>query len=148
MDPTLKKGRWTSEEDQLLRDAFARLGPQWTALGKLIFGVLRSAFRLTYLASHVPGRNDEQVAKRWKDVLSPELQLSAPWTREEDEMLLRLYRIHGPKWTLISDAFPRRNGIACRNRHRKWSKLTQGMLRYPKVCFEQLILQISVRDRN
>jgi hypothetical protein len=89
--------------------------------------------RIDCPASYVPGRNDEQVAKRWKDVLSPELDLSAPWTRDEDEMLLKLHRIHGPKWTLISDAFPKRNGIACRNRHRKWSKLTQGAFTCSKL---------------
>lgn len=126
LDPTLKKGRWTSEEDQLLRDAFARLGPQWTALGIPLSAFPSTRFSPNRSALYVPGRTDEQVAKRWKDVLAPELDLAAPWTRAEDTLLFKLHRVHGPKWTLISDAFPRRNGIACRNRHRKWSKSTQG----------------------
>ena len=75
----------------------------------------------------VPGRTDEQVAKRWKDVLSPDLNLDAQWTPEEDALLVRLFKEHGPKWTLMSDSFPTRNGIACRNRFRRF-KRTEGEL--------------------
>jgi len=77
-------------------------------------------------ASRIPGRNDEQVAKRWKDVLSPDLSLDTPWTPEEDLLLLNLFKELGPKWTPMSDRFPGRNGIACRNRFRKFKSFRTG----------------------
>jgi hypothetical protein len=74
----------------------------------------------------IPGRNDEQVAKRWRDVLSPELDLDAPWTPEEDALLVNLFKEMGPKWTPMSDSFPKRNGIACRNRFRRFKFMHLG----------------------
>jgi hypothetical protein len=85
-------------------------------------------FRVLIPASRIPGRNDEQVAKRWKDVLSPDLSLDTPWTPEEDLLLLNLFKEIGPKWTPMSDHFPGRNGIACRNRFRKFKSLRLGEL--------------------
>lgn len=78
-------------------------------------------------AKRIRGRTDEQVAKRWKDVLAPDLKLEAPWTEEEDALLLELYEKHGPKWTLMSDFVEGRNGIACRNRFRRF-KLSSELL--------------------
>ncbi|KAI9632890.1 Homeodomain-like protein, partial [Dioszegia hungarica] len=103
LDPGLKKGRWTQDEDEALRKAFLEVGAQWKEM-----------------ALRVPGRTDEQVAKRWRDVLSPDLVLDAPWTPEEDALLLRLFKEHGPKWTKISHSFATRNGIAVRNRFRRF----------------------------
>lgn len=76
----------------------------------------------------VPGRTDEQVAKRWKDVLSPDLNLDAQWTPEEDALLVKLFKEHGPKWTLMSDSFPTRNGIACRNRFRRFRRTGEACM--------------------
>ncbi|KAG9497184.1 hypothetical protein J7337_011976 [Fusarium musae] len=36
LDPSLRKGRWTSQEDEILLSAYARLGPLWNEIGKLI----------------------------------------------------------------------------------------------------------------
>lgn len=35
LDPSLRKGRWTSQEDEILLSAYARLGPLWNDIGKL-----------------------------------------------------------------------------------------------------------------
>ena len=35
-------------------------------------------------------------------------------------LLLKLFKELGPKWTPMSDHFPGRNGIGCRNRFRKF----------------------------
>jgi len=61
-------------------------------------------------------------------VLAPELRLEAPWTAEEDTLLMKLYEEHGPRWTLMSDSFPTRNGIACRNRFRRYKIPGKGVL--------------------
>jgi myb proto-oncogene protein len=34
LDPGLRKGRWTREEDITLRAAYSELGPQWREIGQ------------------------------------------------------------------------------------------------------------------
>lgn len=34
LDPALRKGRWSKEEDELLLAAYKRLGPAWKDIGK------------------------------------------------------------------------------------------------------------------
>ena len=51
LDPTLKTGPWTEEEDQILLEGFARHGSSWSELAKLL-----------------PGRNQTKVRDRWKAV--------------------------------------------------------------------------------
>ncbi|CAK9784766.1 hypothetical protein CC85DRAFT_285241 [Cutaneotrichosporon oleaginosum] len=105
LDPRVRKGRWSPEEDELLRKLYAELGPQWKAI-----------------ALRIPGRKDDQVSKRWRDVLAPELTSKKPWSDEEDALLLALLEEKGPKWTAIAEQLPGRSPIACRNRSRKYRK--------------------------
>lgn len=41
------------------------------------------------------------------------------WTQAEDDTLLRLYGVHGPKWALIARAIPGRTDDACSKRYRE-----------------------------
>lgn len=34
LDPSLRKGKWTEEEDRKLRQLYAELGPQWKEIGR------------------------------------------------------------------------------------------------------------------
>lgn len=34
MDPNLKKGKWSSEEDERLRELYSQLGPRWKEIGE------------------------------------------------------------------------------------------------------------------
>jgi Myb-like DNA-binding domain len=52
LDPSLKKGEWTPEEDQIILANQARIGNKWSAITKLI-----------------PGRTENQVKNRWKSIL-------------------------------------------------------------------------------
>ncbi|GMK57629.1 hypothetical protein CspeluHIS016_0404630 [Cutaneotrichosporon spelunceum] len=105
LDPRVRKGRWSPDEDDLLRKLYAELGPQWKAI-----------------ALRIPGRKDDQVSKRWRDVLAPELTSKKPWSEDEDRLLLQLLEEKGPKWTSIAEQLPGRSPIACRNRSRKYRK--------------------------
>ena len=56
--------------------------------------------------------------QRWLHSLSPTIKKSA-WAREEDEALVSLYDIHGPKWSLIARHIPGRTDDACSKRYRE-----------------------------
>ncbi len=93
-------GKWTEEEDDLLRRAVREHGGKnW----KKIAGCL-------------PGRSDVQCLHRWQKVLRPGL-VKGPWTTEEDETVARLVHLHGTKkWSQIARQLNGRLGKQCRER--------------------------------
>lgn len=106
LDPKLRRGRWNKTEDKILKESYEKLGPAWQRIAQLI-----------------PGRTDDQCAKRYNDVVSPDVQdRLRPWVPEEDEKLLGLYAKYGSKWQTIAGEMSRRTGLTCRNR---WRKLTR-----------------------
>ncbi|KAJ2822510.1 hypothetical protein IWW50_004183, partial [Coemansia erecta] len=101
LDPSLHKGPWTSEEDDLLRQRVAQFPSQWSRV-----------------AEGIPGRTDDQCAKRWRESLDPEIDRSK-WRPEEDRLLLEKYSELGTQWQKIATFFQGRPGLHCRNRWRK-----------------------------
>jgi len=93
------KGKWTPEEDETLRRAVSQhKGKNWKKI-----------------AEHVADRTDVQCLHRWQKVLNPEL-VKGPWTKEEDELVLKLVEKHGAKkWSLIASHLRGRIGKQCRN---------------------------------
>ncbi|GAA6010690.1 hypothetical protein JCM10207_005799 [Rhodosporidiobolus poonsookiae] len=105
LNPDLKKGRWTKEEDQRLRELYGILGPKWKEI-----------------ALQIPGRMDDQVSKRWRDAVNPALRRNEPWAAAEDAMLLALYEQLGPQWAEISERIDGRSPLHCRNRYRRYDR--------------------------
>ena len=70
------------------------------------------------VACFMSGRNARQCRERWRTVLTPGL-INGPWSHAEDELLVRLYREHGPKWSLISKHF---NGRSDSNVKNRWTR--------------------------
>lgn len=93
-------GKWTEEEDELLREAVADYGGKsWKKI----------AVRLS-------GRTDVQCLHRWQKVLKPGL-IKGPWTPEEDAKVIELVKIHGnKKWSFIARQLKGRLGKQCRER--------------------------------
>eukprot|EP01121_Diplochlamys_sp_Union-15-3_P016626 TRINITY_DN5694_c0_g2_i1.p1 TRINITY_DN5694_c0_g2~~TRINITY_DN5694_c0_g2_i1.p1 ORF type:complete len:174 (-),score=38.59 TRINITY_DN5694_c0_g2_i1:79-600(-) len=94
------RGRWTSEEDDILRESVAKYGAKnWKKI-----------------AESVKGRSDVQCLHRWQKVLNPEL-VKGPWTKEEDDMVTKLVLKYGAKhWSQIASHLPGRIGKQCRER--------------------------------
>lgn len=103
LDPRLKKGKWTQEEDERLIQAFNKYGSSWHKVSQ-----------------EIDGRTDDQCAKRYIEVLDPKTKdRLKTWDRQEDLKLINLVKTHGTKWRTISMGFSGRPSLTCRNRWRK-----------------------------
>jgi hypothetical protein len=104
LDPKLRKGNWTAEEDQIIMDSVNQYGPQ----------------KWTLIASHLPpGRTGKQCRERWGNVLDPNIDHS-PWTQQDEDMLIELVQELGKKWVLIAKSFPGRTANQCNN---QWNQI-------------------------
>ncbi|XP_041019336.1 transcription factor MYB3R-1 isoform X2 [Juglans microcarpa x Juglans regia] len=94
------KGQWTPEEDEVLQKAVQRFkGKNWKKIAECF-----------------KDRTDVQCLHRWQKVLNPEL-VKGPWSKEEDEVIIKLVNKHGPKkWSTIAQHLPGRIGKQCRER--------------------------------
>jgi hypothetical protein len=63
----------------------------------------------------LPGRTDDQCAKRWRENLDPSIS-RRPWTEEEDELLMETYEKIGKRWKDLASLFQGRPPVHCRNR--------------------------------
>lgn len=98
LNERLKKGTWTIEEDNRLREAIVLLDNDWARI-----------------AEHVGNRSGDQCSKRWREVLDPTIN-KTPWTAEEDRLLVEFYHKHGSCWQVISTYLNNRRALQCRNR--------------------------------
>ncbi|KAL2707510.1 Myb-like DNA-binding protein BAS1 [Kluyveromyces marxianus] len=103
LDPVLRKGKWTPEEDELLLKSYEEHGPQW--------------LKISYVLKH---RTEDQCAKRYIEVLDPSTKdRLRPWDEEEDVLLIAKVKKYGTKWRQISTEMDARPSLTCRNRWRK-----------------------------
>ncbi|KZO91179.1 hypothetical protein CALVIDRAFT_521914 [Calocera viscosa TUFC12733] len=102
MERQLRRGAWTPEEDQLLREAVEMYTNQWSQV-----------------AAIVGSRSGDQCAKRWTDAINPEIGNAdhSRWKPEEDALLAKGVKKHGRAWAQIVRLYlPRRTGLAAKNR--------------------------------
>ncbi|KAG0044474.1 hypothetical protein BGZ83_010312 [Gryganskiella cystojenkinii] len=107
VDPTnksedvLKKGTWTSAEEEILLEAVRDLSSEnWHAI-----------------AMKVPGRNAKQCMQKWQTDLDPQIN-RLPWTPAEDEKLVEAYHTFGNSWQQIAKMVETRTWYQCYNRVR------------------------------
>lgn len=110
LDPNLKKGKWTPEEDSQLLKAYETHGPHWQSVSE-----------------GIPGRTEDQCAKRYIEVLGPSTEgRLRKWTLEEDLSLVNKVKKYGTKWRRISSEMEFRPSLTCRNR---WRKIITSVVR-------------------
>ncbi|CAM9851800.1 unnamed protein product, partial [Ectocarpus fasciculatus] len=99
-DSATSRGKWTADEDEILRQAvFKHGGRNWKKI-----------------SDYLDGRTDVQCLHRWQKVLRPGL-VKGPWTKEEDEMVVDLVSRYGVKsWSFIARQLKGRLGKQCRER--------------------------------
>lgn len=95
-----QRSRFSKEEDELLKMLVnSQSQPKWSEI-----------------AQHFHNRTARQCRERYNNYLRPDL-INGPWTVEEDELLIQLYELHGPKWSLISQNFNSRSSVNVKNHY-------------------------------
>ncbi|XP_048181642.1 snRNA-activating protein complex subunit 4 isoform X2 [Corvus hawaiiensis] len=97
VDPSLKKGPWTAEEDAMLMAAVTKYGAKdWYKI-----------------RTEVPGRSDAQCRDRYLKALHWDVK-KGKWSLEEEEQLIELVQKHGlGHWSKIASELPHRTGSQC-----------------------------------
>ncbi|AWP07746.1 putative snRNA-activating protein complex subunit 4 [Scophthalmus maximus] len=110
LDPSLKKGPWTKDEDELLLQAVSHHGEKnWWKI------------RL-----EVPGRTDSSCRDRYQDCLKSGRKRGA-FDEQERNLLLLLVQKHGVgRWAKIAAEIPHRYDAQCL---REWRKVSR-----PRPC--------------
>ncbi|KAJ7499157.1 hypothetical protein FB451DRAFT_1358441, partial [Mycena latifolia] len=104
LDPSLRRGAWSLEEDKRLIAAIAGYGKSWAEI-----------------ASVIPGRTNEQCRDRWTGSLDPAKIKKDDWGEEEDKALLEAVKTMGNKWKAIGTQMGR-SATICRLHYDKLKK--------------------------
>ncbi|NXU09496.1 SNPC4 protein, partial [Pardalotus punctatus] len=115
VDPSLKKGPWTPEEDAMLMAAVKKYGEKdWYKI-----------------RTEVPGRSDAQCRDRYLKALHWDVK-KGKWSWREEEQLIELVQKHGlGRWSKIASELPHRTGSQCLS---KW-KLMIGSKVLWNFCY-------------
>lgn len=92
------KGKWTKEEDDVIRSCVESGNAIWSEIAKLL-----------------PGRIGEQIKDRWANKLDPEAKRGA-WTQDEMRILIQAQKELGNKWSEIAKRIPGRSENSVKNR--------------------------------
>ncbi|NXH43442.1 SNPC4 protein, partial [Dicaeum eximium] len=115
VDPSLKKGPWTPEEDAMLMAAVKKYGEKdWYKIRK-----------------EVPSRSDAQCRDRYLKALHWDVK-KGKWSLEEEEQLIELIQKHGlGRWSKIASELPHRTNAQCRS---KWELMIGSKVLWKSSC--------------
>ena len=111
--------KWTEQEDKLLKKAVKKYGTRWSKI-----------------AMSLPGRIGKQCRERWANHLNPEVS-KKEWSREEDLIILSLFKKFGPDWMRIAAHMDKRTNMQVKNRYYHFIKKRESQLAplLPKIEF-------------
>lgn len=99
-----KRRPFTSEEDEKLRSLVGnQANPYWKVIAEAM------------------GRSVRQCRERYRDYHAPGVN-TGPWTAEEDEKLIELYKKYGSQWALIANHIAGRTNNSIKNRWNNYLK--------------------------
>ena len=89
---------WSSVEDATLLNLYKKYGGKWDLIAAKM------------------GKTANQCSHHWRKIKPTEMKVRRLWSREEDEKLIKLVKIHGNDWNLIAQQMPERNRKQIRDR--------------------------------
>lgn len=98
LNPGIKKGKWSKEEDELLLSYVKENGTNWGEL-----------------QLYLQGRTTKQIRERWVNYLSKDTS-DFRWNRDMDKKLIELYVLFGSSWVKISSKIPQTTENMVKNR--------------------------------
>jgi hypothetical protein len=93
---TLRPGKWSQDEDDLLASLVAKYGRSWGQIAVYLNNEVHNKLNI---------RNSKSCKERWNNHLNPDINRSS-WTKEEDKAMLIGYLKVGRKWKEISRMVP------------------------------------------
>ncbi|KAK8841747.1 hypothetical protein M9Y10_026694 [Tritrichomonas musculus] len=96
-----KRFPFTEHENYIIKHFVKMYGEDWDRISR-----------------NLPGRTPKQIHDRYVNYLRDGL-INAPWSAQEDEVLMRMYDVIGPKWSKMMVNLPGRSGNDIKNRWHK-----------------------------
>ena len=99
-----KRKIWSEQEDKTLLEFIHKYGQNWNQIQKLM-----------------NDRSSKQIRERYMNHLDPLIR-KEPWSLDEDVDLIKLYIIHGKKWSYFSIRLKGRSENMIKNRFNSFIK--------------------------
>ncbi len=131
--PGLIKGAWDKNEDDKLLSLYEKYGKNWAAISK-----------------EMPHRTGKQIRDRFLNSLDTKFE-RGKFTEEEDQTIIKYYKIYGNSWAKIAKKLKTRTGDMVKNRF--YSSLKKTIFKNRSLLKRKRerkgnIKKISERNKN
>jgi len=109
LNPSILKGRWTSQEDNALKEAVSHYINSVDSQGN------PQPIPWNKVSKRIPQRTGAQCQARWTEALDPRIR-KGKWSPSEDEILKEGVRMFGRCWIRIAEMIDGRTQRQCRTR--------------------------------
>ena len=126
--PGLVKGAWDKEEDNKLLSLYEKYGKNWAAISK-----------------EMPHRTGKQIRDRFLNSLDSKFE-RGKFTEEEDQIIIKYYKIYGNSWAKIAKKLKTRTGDMVKNRF--YSSLKKTIFKSKSFLKRKRERTIAQKNKN
>ena len=126
--PGLIKGAWDKDEDNKLLSLYEKYGKNWAAISK-----------------EMPQRTGKQIRDRFLNSLDTKFE-RGKFTEEEDQTIIKYYKIYGNSWAKIAKKLKTRTGDMVKNRF--YSSLKKTLFKNKSLLKRKRERQIHHKNKT